>query len=1604
MNSSIMTAKNTFGEGLIMDFSPDNTQSSVLTSALNATLLTFNGNEMTLQNDMGNGRVETARLPEGYVPVGTCEFGDIIYIISYNPLIDKAQIGCFPSPERLISSEEISNLGVMLSSEDFQELKPSKLKPSILEPSGRLKNSSCKKILYEKNLNPGDKYIIYETTNALTTCKNTITDIDNTSRIFGKFPKFVKIHIVAIEDSGKINFLDSSVKWYGPENSNSANNNLTYFIQSVKSDLDSPNHAPDIDSYRSLISSAYSTFQSKVSGKLALFIELERIKSFSCTYEIFSKNHTTNDIPELYLDSNDNILTQKTDDCKTFLAKDYNVYWNVSWDTDDVNINPSYVVLTKSNWSGKNDNLKGIWFDYKKQNDKYLSDENDIKYQHNINNINQNKVDSFYDNSENLNSDYWFNEIKLSYTPGTASNFKNFVEKESYQAKEKEFLDSQIFDDIWIYDKENKQIVADGVSQTTSYVIFNSFTPIEKQNTLSIQYKAINLNSDNYFTLDILKKEEIIYSEIVKNNVNSFTTKEIPLTLNPNEEYQLRISYNNKKLKDLQLYINNIKINSTSKVFSEDFTTNNNFQFINNQTDANPTLNLMKLNVSREESGEPKMDYKYHINAQLLKDGKYYTSENGQYKEIQAVEINDDIVNNYFKYGVYKKFNTFIIPTHQKLEDKILSLNISNLIYHYNITPAMQYGLLEDLTQEGYIDFNRIGSGDVNVNQWRYYVTENIINFSLGLEVYPETNKGVAEVVLEFYDNQGVAAAYHIANKSSYSGIFSEFIPLNNATQSYKLNNIDASNKEFIHAGLKATEQVVNPVGLINSKPIKLIKKGEEYFYKQDNNDVKYSGELYVNDAGILYSNLLYYVKITVKYCSKNVLGEYNIDNTQDFKVFKKWMWTNTIFNNHYYDTPNFDDLPFNLILDCVVNYTSSDTYNYKNVNYKTPNIAYNADEEKYKYLNANVQYISGNNNIKYFMNCGLTNAYNTFRVKYTEDISNNIKLRTYLGKQYVENTQKEFEIGHLKESDYNIFDELLPINNDEKIFPKYSAELEALLKRSNIPNTEALKAINSEDYKKYTNQFNLSFSKSNSEKLDYINYQGNEVLNYDCDYEDINLNSILSFNKESEGGNLSLALINFSKYCNINKYSKENIAVLNPIIRTKNDLESYGFDIKNNHAVLKYLYSFWMKNDGNGTHNHFQSYKFQVLDNTDFQKNGDSFKESWEHYDDLSQFGNSLNQSWWSKQPENYKKYINKGFSLFGFAWGDGHSKIWLTHDNSKTNYNQRLEPLNKRNPQFLQTFNLNGNVSSETFNYELQSNKSYIDWDNPMYGIGFYSDNSDNYHFLNTFYIPTIKNNVVTQEMNFKTSINNVSTYVGDALLSILSQIYVYTGEQINKQVISNIDTLYLKNNPTLYTKDIIYKLTVNSEDHNSLILMSDLDYSNYIKKLKEFAGEDINTTNVDLILQGCIKNLPIQFKIDSITPSILDFISEYNIQINKIGENPINTSFSGLKENALYQLNDNTILPINNKFQYKYIKSISLDKDLTNIIPEYYSEYVENPYIHKLFTFNDLLKLKIDNKPLSSECFSVSSKDYKDNAYMVLKDIVKDEVILPFGKLIV
>ena len=75
-----------FNEGLLMDMNPLVTPQTCLTDCLNGTLITYNGNEFTLQTDMGNVKIEHAKLPVGFIPLGTKEYGGILYLALYDPI------------------------------------------------------------------------------------------------------------------------------------------------------------------------------------------------------------------------------------------------------------------------------------------------------------------------------------------------------------------------------------------------------------------------------------------------------------------------------------------------------------------------------------------------------------------------------------------------------------------------------------------------------------------------------------------------------------------------------------------------------------------------------------------------------------------------------------------------------------------------------------------------------------------------------------------------------------------------------------------------------------------------------------------------------------------------------------------------------------------------------------------------------------------------------------------------------------------------------------------------------------------------------------------------------------------------------------------------------------------------------------------------------------------------------------------------------------------------------------------------------------------------------------------------------------------------------
>lgn len=312
---------NTFDKGLVMDLNPITTPNNVMTSALNVTMITFNGNEYVLQSDMGNGRVETAYLPSGYVPVGIVEFGGIIYVASYNPLIGKSQLGSFPSPERNISTEEINQNVVDLSNGDFG-----------FNQSDGASTFYVQKNLYPDKLTPGDKYIVYTKIGSISSNNNKLWDCadssNNAVNIGGQnVTKAVKLSFATITDEGKIVKL-SNLRTYRVNGINGE-----YIVPEISYNGNKPN----LDSYRSLVESPYNIFNSKVSGKLLLIAELVTIDEFNVSISCEFVGPDTAELKDVKISANisytsdNNVFLYAVDseliDSKTGTSK-LNFKWN----------------------------------------------------------------------------------------------------------------------------------------------------------------------------------------------------------------------------------------------------------------------------------------------------------------------------------------------------------------------------------------------------------------------------------------------------------------------------------------------------------------------------------------------------------------------------------------------------------------------------------------------------------------------------------------------------------------------------------------------------------------------------------------------------------------------------------------------------------------------------------------------------------------------------------------------------------------------------------------------------------------------------------------------------------------------------------------------------------------------------------------------------------------------------------------------------------------------------------------------------------------------------------------------------------------------------
>lgn len=152
---------NQFNKGLNLDTNPATISNEYLTDALNGTLISFNGNDMSYQNDLGNARIHNARLKPGFIPLGMKEYGGVIYVASHNPLSGDSEVGSFPSPERNHnynfedkSIEQSIDVNSWFNTECSSN--GSKSLPKPMSQSVGIKDTKGKDVL----LNPGDLYKI----------------------------------------------------------------------------------------------------------------------------------------------------------------------------------------------------------------------------------------------------------------------------------------------------------------------------------------------------------------------------------------------------------------------------------------------------------------------------------------------------------------------------------------------------------------------------------------------------------------------------------------------------------------------------------------------------------------------------------------------------------------------------------------------------------------------------------------------------------------------------------------------------------------------------------------------------------------------------------------------------------------------------------------------------------------------------------------------------------------------------------------------------------------------------------------------------------------------------------------------------------------------------------------------------------------------------------------------------------------------------------------------------------------------------------------------------------------------------------------------------
>lgn len=677
--------------------------------------------------------------------------------------------------------------------------------------------------------------------------------------------------------------------------------------------------------------------------------------------------------------------------------------------------------------------------------------------------------------------------------------------------------------------------------------------------------------------------------------------------------------------------------------------------------------------------------------------------------------------------------------------------------------------------------------------------------------------------------------------------------------------------------------------------------------------------------------------------------------------------------------------------------------------------------------------------NIDIILETGLINDYGVFNLNKEQLENLNVDIVTD-GNQFVESEEAKYQ--HGGESNFKDHEGIKPIDlkeGEKAKWDQYGTILNDELKKYiEIPeNNGTAKEELWENYKNYINQFEVKFDSKNTstknsgntgntKEIKYISYNNKEATGKSIQtYE-------LKENDDDNKISIQTNIIHFSKYYSIYELTFSNQKVLCPLLYSKNDLNTYNIKILDDSPYLSYLTSLkFYRDKKNGHMREYLKVKLFEIKKIAHSGPGVGIEYYFEYnenggtsiidYSEKTHGGHQWSQ--FKTNPTDKPTFGSKatnldimpsGFYVIGF--GNINGDYYFNKENTQDKINDNLPQ------EWLNNFyDISGKLHrNQTDGGLLKNNGS----GNPLkdfafLGLMYKSDKNGNWHIFNT-YFPVLVNGGsnkynISQSIKFPALDPSKSAKypmtIGLILSSILTSIYIYK-DQNSKNIKYISDIVFLERHSTLYTKDIVYKLYKNNiTNDNDLLLFRGYNYSDYLASLDTYVKEESDNTikdnNIKAVIKSCIKNVPLQFKLEYLQPELSNVNNQNVISVQKITGEEITCASDIVEPNELYYLDDNNrINYLNSSFKIKWLESLKLDENTNTLVGKLdsFKEDTSNSLIKNMFNYQGgRLGFNINEVISSKEnCYSIVT--YNDNAYTnALHDILINDILLPAARIL-